>query len=201
LAGRPLYRHAVDLALEAGAARVLISTDIPQVLDAAHPPAVQALHRPAELCADETPMAPVLVHAIGATAIDGAVVLLQATSPLRALEDIASALERYRSGNFDLVMSVTTADRGVQKWGRIDNDRFVPLSLPQHVFSNRQALPPLVKPNGAIYVFDAQAFVARGGFPVDRIGAVEMPAERSQDIDTLADFEFCERQLMERRIP
>jgi CMP-N-acetylneuraminic acid synthetase len=28
--------------------------------------------------------------------------------------------------------------------------------------------------------------------------AVEMPPERSHDIDTLADFERCERLLMER---
>lgn len=195
LAGRPLYRHAVDLALTAGATRVLISTDMTEVLDAPHPPFVQGLRRPVELCADETPMAPVLLHAIAAAAVEGTVVLLQATSPLRALEDITGALERYRSGGFDLVMSVTEADRGVQKWGRIDNGRFVPLSLPQHVFSNRQALPPVVKPNGAVYVFDAQAFVARGGFPVERIGAVEMPPERSHDIDTLADFEHCERLL------
>ena len=49
--------------------------------------------------------------------------------------------------------------------------------------------------DGALYVFDAQAFVARGGFPSERIGALEMPSERSHDIDTLADFQHCERLL------
>ena len=197
LAGRPLYRHAVDLALAAGAARVVITTDIPEVLHAAHPPRVLALQRPADLCADDAPMAPVLVHAIQAARIEGTVVLLQPTSPLRELQDVTAALERYASGAFELVMSVTPADRGVLKWGRIDNHRFVPLSQPQHVFSNRQALPAVVKPNGALYVFDAQAFVGRGGFPVQHIGALEMPVQRSHDIDTLADFELCERLLAE----
>jgi N-acylneuraminate cytidylyltransferase len=143
----------------------------------------------------------VLVHAIPSAGIVGAVVLLQATSPLRAAQDVAAALDLYAARDYELVMTVTPADRGVLKWGRIDNGCFVPLSLPQHVFSNRQALPPVVKPNGAVYVFDAQALVARGGFPVDRIGAVEMPSERSHDIDTLADFERCERLLMERSSP
>jgi hydroxymethylbilane synthase len=41
------------------------------------------------------------------------------------------------------------------------------------------------------------AFVGRGGFPVQHIGALEMPAQRSHDIDTLADFELCERLLAE----
>jgi N-acylneuraminate cytidylyltransferase len=198
MAGRPLYRHAVDLALTAGASRVLITTDIPDVLSAEHPPRVQAVRRPAELCTDDTPMAPVLVHAIQSAGVVGTLVLLQATSPLRTAQDIAAALDLYAAGGYELVMSVTPADRGVLKWGRIDNGRFAPLSQPQHVFANRQSLPPVVKPNGAVYVFDAQAFVARGGFPVERIGAVEMPAERSHDIDNLADFEHCERLLMER---
>lgn len=199
LAGRPLYRHAVDLALAAGAGRVLISTDMAEVLGAAHPAGVQVLHRPGDLCADDTPMAPVLLHAIRAARLEGTLVLLQATSPLREQIDIQAALQRYRSGGFELVMSVTAADRGVLKWGRVDNGTFVPLSLPQHVFANRQSLPPVVKPNGAVYVFDAEAFLARGGFPVEHIGAVEMPPERSHDIDNLADFERCERLLIERQ--
>lgn len=195
LAGRPLYRHAVDLALEAGASRVIVSTDIAEILSMDHPQRVEVLHRPQSLCADDTPMAPVLLHAIEAAGIEGVVVLLQATSPLRAPEDLRAALERFAEGGHELVMSVTPADRGVLKWGRIDNGVFQPLSEPRHVFSNRQSLPPVVRPNGALYVFDAQGFATRGGFPVDRIGAVEMPAERSHDIDTLDDFEHCERWL------
>ncbi len=195
LAGRPLYRHAVDLALAAGAGRVVISTDIPELLNADHPAGVRALQRPQALCADDAPMAPVLVHAIESAGINGTVVLLQATSPLRVVEDVTAALARYASGDFELVMSVTPADRGVLKWGCVDNGRFVPLSQPAFVFSNRQSLPPVVRPNGAVYVFDAQAFVARGGFPSERIGALEMPSERSHDIDTLADFQHCERLL------
>lgn len=195
LAGRPLYQHAVDLALTAGARQVVITTDIEEVLNALHGPGIRALQRPLSLCTDDTPMEPVLRHAIDAVGLQGTIVLLQATSPLRSLEDCHGALERYSSGEFDLVMSVTAADRGVQKWGRIDHGRFVPLSLPQHLFANRQSLPPLFKPNGAIYVFDAQAFLNRGGFPRERIGVLEMPGERSQDIDSLADFELCERLL------
>lgn len=196
LAGKPLYRHAVDLALQAGARRVLITTDIPEVLSAKLPDAVMTLQRPAELCGDDVPMAPVLLHALQTARVQGVVVLLQATSPLRQVHDIQAALDSLSTGAFDLVMSVTEADRGVLKWGQVQPDgRFVPLSSPAHCFANRQTLPPVFKPNGAVYALRAEWFVARGSLVSERIGSVQMSAERSHDIDTLADFERCEALL------
>lgn len=196
LAGKPLYRHAVDVALAAGAARVLISTDIPEVLTAALPAGVLALERPAKLCGDDVPMAPVVLHALQTAQVQGPVVLLQATSPLREPVDVQQALSMLLRGEFDLVMSVTEADRGVLKWGQIQTDgRFVPLSSPEHCFANRQSLPPVYKPNGVVYAMDAQWFVDNQGFVSERIGSVVMPSERSFDIDNLADFERCESLL------
>lgn len=196
LAGKPLYRHAVDVALAAGASRVLISTDIEEVLTAQLPAGVQALLRPPELCGDTVPMAPVLVHALQTAQVQGLVVLLQATSPLRQVADVQAALERLASGCFDLVMSVTEADRGVLKWGQLQADgRFAPLSSPEHCFANRQSLPPVYKPNGAVYAMDAQWFIQQKSFVSEHIGTVIMPPERSHDIDNLSDFEHCDLLL------
>ena len=196
LAGKPLYRHAVDLALAAGASRVLISTDIPEVLTAELPHTVQALQRPPELCGDTVPMAPVLVHALQTGQVQGPVVLLQATSPLRQVVDVQQALARLASGAFDLVMSVTDADRSVLKWGQVQPDgRFVPLSSPEHCFANRQSLPSVYKPNGAVYAMNASWFIEQNSFVTERIGTVVMPPERSHDIDNLSDFELCEALL------
>jgi CMP-N-acetylneuraminic acid synthetase len=195
LAGKPLYRHAVDAALEAGAHRVILTTDIPEVLSASYPLAVQTIQRPPALCGDAVSMAPVLSHALQAAACEGTVVLLQATSPMRQASDIQAALHVFASGQHELVMSVTEADRGVLKWGRLDGDRFMPLSEPAFCFANRQSLPPVVRPNGAVYVMNAEWFLKRGSFVSERIGVVQMSAERSQDIDTLADFERCEAAL------
>ena len=195
LAGKPLYRHAVDAALEAGAYRVILTTDIPEVMSASYPLAVQTIQRPLALCGDAVPMAPVLSHALQAAACEGTVVLLQATSPMRQASDIQAALHVFASGQHELVMSVTEADRGVLKWGRLDGDRFMPLSEPAFCFANRQSLPPVVRPNGAVYVMNVEWFLKRGSFVSERIGVVQMSAECSQDIDTLADFERCEATL------
>lgn len=195
LAGKPLYRHAVDQALQAGAQRVVITTDIPEVLWAELPTQVTLVERPPELAGDTVPMAPVLQHALHTAECHGTVVLLQATSPLRLPSDIEAALAVFAGGYFELVMSVTSADRGVLKWGTLRGNRFQPLSDPAFCFANRQSLPPVVRPNGALYVLNAERFVASGSFVSDRIGVVEMPAERSQDIDSLDDFERCEAAL------
>jgi N-acylneuraminate cytidylyltransferase len=195
LAGKPLYRHAVDMAIAAGAQRVILTTDIEEVLSAQQPSTVQVIKRPAELCGDTVPMAPVLAHALQAASCEGTVVLLQATSPLRQIADIQTALDVFARGSFELVMSVTEADRGVLKWGLLKGERFESLSDPAYCFSNRQSLPMVVRPNGAVYVMQAQWFMDRMSFVSERIGVVQMSVENSQDIDTLADFERCEAAL------
>lgn len=198
LAGKPLYRHAVDLALDAGATQVIVSTDIAEILAAAAEPRVTLLARPAELCSDEAPMAPVIRHALEALDVKGTVVLLQATSPLRRASQLREALDRFAAGGVGLVMSVTDANRSVLKWGFVSEGRFEPLGRPEWCFANRQQLPPVYRPNGAIYVLDAARFRREGSFVTPDIGVVVMPEEDSADIDGLADFEHCAAVLAAR---
>ena len=70
LAGRPLYMHAVAQALGAGASQVLISTDIPEVLQADLPAGVKAWPRPPELAGDIMDRGIVLMAEAGIAAGD-----------------------------------------------------------------------------------------------------------------------------------
>lgn len=195
LAGVPLWRRAVDQALAAGASRVVVSTDIPEILAGAPLEGVTVLPRPEALASDNTPMAPVILHAIESLGLKDTLVLLQCTSPLRNTEDIVAGVERFAKGGVDLVMSVTEADRSVLKYGRISDGTFTALVDPSHPFTNRQSLPEVYRPNGAVYIFGADWFVGNGGFESDRIGALIMPSERSADIDTEDDFLRIEARL------
>lgn len=193
LAGKPLYQHAVDQGLAAGAGACYISTDIAQVLAQTHGPKVTAFARPAELSQDDTPMDAVLCHFVDHIYDgDGLVVLLQATSPLRQAEHLVSAVEKYRSGEFDLVMSVTPTPSGILKYGTADGDRYVPVSKPEYCFSNRQSLPKTYRPNGAVYVFSASWFRQNRQLATDNIGMLEMDEDSSLDIDTREDFDRAE---------
>ncbi|AZQ66531.1 acylneuraminate cytidylyltransferase family protein [Silicimonas algicola] len=195
LAGVPLWERAVAQGREVGAAEVLVTTDITDILSRDPMPGLTLLERPAELARDDTPMAPVLLHALAHIEGQARIVLLQATSPLRSVDDIRSAVALHESGAFDLVKTVTPTNPGVLKYGRMDGVRFVPLADPAFCFANRQGLPPVMRPNGAAYVFDKDWFLANGGFVTDRIGAVVMPEDRAQDIDTAEDFARAEAIL------
>jgi CMP-N-acetylneuraminic acid synthetase len=196
LAGKPLFQYSLDAAYAAGATHCVISSDIDSILNLPQTANLTTLRRPTALQGDTVDMAAVLLDTILRGQLTGTMVLLQATSPLRTAAHIRAGLEVFASGNYELVMSVTQAQRSVLKWGMLDQGRFKPLAEPAYCFSNRQQLPELVRPNGALYIFDAQWFVRNQGFVTDQIGAIEMSENDSLDIDTLDDFERCEQQLL-----
>jgi CMP-N-acetylneuraminic acid synthetase len=200
LNGKPLYHYALDAALAAGATRVLISTDIPEVLQAKHPETVVVVPRPLHLCGDTVDMSSLLLHLISSQALIGTLALLQATSPLRTVAHIQAGLALFETRQHDLVITVTPGERSVLKWGFLDaaQGSFTPISEPKYCFSNRQQLPEIVRPNGALYVFDANWFASNGGFVTDRIGALSMSAHDSLDIDNAADFADCAIALQQK---
>ena len=196
LNGIPLYRHTLDQALRA-VGRCVITTDIPEILTADLPDKCMVISRPPHLAQDTTTMEEVLFHVFEyletSKILPEMAVLLQATSPLRRDKDIHDAIYRYQSGQDELVMSVTPTDPKFLKYGFLKDGKFNPVSCNQYCFENRQNLPDMVRPNGAVYVFSPEDFRKNRGLTTDKIGAVEMPESVSCDIDTEADFLTVER--------
>lgn len=191
-AGLPLYEHAVCQGLRC-CAGCIVSTDIESVLTTPANDGRFIHRRPADLATDTTPMDEVLKEMV--TSLDLArknIVLLQATSPLRSDANILEAVELHRSGEFDLVLSVAEGDRSILKSGLIEDGRFVPVRKPEYCFTNRQSLPGVYRPNGAVFVFSSDWFLANGGLATDKIGAVIMHTSQSHDIDTEEDFTQAE---------
>ena len=198
LNGKPLYMHTVEQAIAAGAERVVVSTNITEVINSSYDPRVTVLVRPDNLCGDNIPMVPVLAHAIKAANIRGLVGLLQATSPLRSVISIKRALNIWQNHSYEMIMSVSEADKSALKSGFLVGDEFIALGDPEFCFSNRQALPDIYKPNGAIFIMDAQKFITFNSFVFGKIGTIKMPKIESIDIDTASDFEVCEEILAKR---
>ncbi|MEM9271305.1 MAG: acylneuraminate cytidylyltransferase family protein, partial [Pseudomonadota bacterium] len=186
--GQPLYLRAVHQGLRCVSACV-VSTDDPAVLNASMPQGCHLHQRPAQLAQDSTPMAPVLKDVILACGLEDArLVLLQATTPLRDDSDIAQALSLHETGDYDTVLSVRETNPTILKYGTLQGAEFTAVSSPDYCFSNRQDLPSVYAPNGAVYVFSAADFLKAGAIPSARMGAVVMSVERSYDIDTREDF-------------
>ena len=199
LAGKPLYLHSVNQAIEAGIEQVFISTNIPEIIRAKLPDFARIVKRPDELSTDSMPMAPVITDFLSRIYTAPAnVVLLQPTSPLRTSAQIKDALELFCAGGCSSVMSVCPTMNSVLKYGTIDNGEFNAMRNNADCFANRQTLRSVYRPNGAIYVFDADEFRRSAAFPIQNIKPLVMNEDTSVDIDSIEDFEICERILNER---
>ncbi|MEM9369222.1 MAG: acylneuraminate cytidylyltransferase family protein [Planctomycetota bacterium] len=198
-AGRPLFEHAVRQGIRTTGGCV-VSTDINSILKADFDDNRQIHKRSEALATDQAPIELAIIEAIERCYLHTqTIVLLQATSPTRQDRDVHAAIELYQTGEFDLVMSVAPHDNSVLKFGTVTNDRYVPVADPAYCFANRQQLPEVFKPNGAVYVFSAAWLLENGALATNRIGALIMPLNRSLDIDTLEDFEQAERIFVSAR--
>ena len=151
---------------------------------------VKQHQRSPELSTDQSTMAELMLELIRQYELQNStIVLLQPTSPLRRDEDISKCIETYNKNNFELIFTVSSQDSALLKSGLVQGNRFIPLREPEFTFMNRQDLPKLFRPNGAVYVFNGGWFEKNGGFTSTNTGVVEMPKENSLDIDSQEDFD------------
>lgn len=202
LSGKPLLAWTVEAAIASGRFRdVVVSSDDPDVLAVAEPYGVLMHSRSAALSSDTASTSDAMGSILDWLEQTGrsyeTCVLLQPTSPLRSAEDIASALELYRQGARQTVISVS--DVGVPSgWlGTIDSmGRMKGFSALSGAGEGPQ---PTYRLNGAIYVFDCLRFRDTGRYQTDINLAFVMPAERAIDIDTALDLAVCEFLLQNER--
>ena len=120
------------------------------------------------------------------------VCILQVTSPLRTVSDVA---ESYRllmqNPDADGVVSVSPYHHHPYWAFQIENG-FVRPDRPDQVITSRRLLPPLYHPDGVIYWFRA-ANVLAGRPPYEgRILAYHTPPTSAVDIDEPEDFAYAE---------
>ena len=188
LGSKKLFQITLDQALRC-VGEVIISSDknLDEELKSYK---VKQHQRSPELSADQSTMAELMLELIRKYELQNTtIVLLQPTSPLRRDEDISKCIETYNKKNFDLLFTVSSQDRAVLKSGFVQGNKFIPLEDPDFIFMNRQDLPELFRPNGAVYVFNGGWFEKNGGFSSTNMGVVEMPTENSWDIDSQEDFD------------
>ena len=186
--GIPLYLRTVNQALRI-TEKCIINTDIDSVLKRKDfNKNILLFKREAEFAKDNTPMNLVLKDLFKKiNLVNKVIILLQATSPLRQDEDIKNAINIFKKNNYSMVMSVKKADSVFLKYGYEKNQKFIPFAK-QYLYKNRQSLPKVLSPNGAIYIFSVNEFLKRNKIPENNIGYYEMPVDRSIDIDKKEDL-------------
>lgn len=208
LQGKPLIAHSILQALESKLFdAVAVSSDSEEILRTARQFGAHVLvRRPEEMATDTAPKVPVIYHCmLEAERMLGAafevLVDLDATSPLRLVDDIVGAVSLLEDTGASNVITGTPARRSPYfNLVELNPQGFVQLSksLPVAIV-RRQDSPRCFDMNASIYVWRRAAFVAEPKIFYPDTRLFEMPEERSHDIDSELDFEIV-RLLMERRI-
>lgn len=179
--GKTLVARAVECALESSLFdRVVVSSDDAKTILEAHRCGAITRDRGASLSADDTLSIEVVRDVLDwRRHIFGehfeAVVLLQPTSPLRIPADIAGTLAVMKYADASLSVVETPSNGLSLQFG--DGNRLMPIP------------GRLVKPNGAVFALKVSALAMGLDWGSSQPYAYIMPAERSVDIDTLADLD------------
>ena len=200
LHGRPLMAYTIEQALESGLfAHVVVSTDSEEIAETAKTFGAEAWFlRPAELAADEAPKLPAIRHALlEAEQHYGqefdVLVDLDATSPLRIVEDIIRAFEQFIAEKADILITGCLARKNpyFNMVERVD-DRIQKVKQLDKPPVRRQDAPKVYDMNASIYIWKREALLGYDTLFVDKTSLYVMPEERSVDIDTELDWDFVE---------
>ncbi|WP_144791737.1 cytidylyltransferase domain-containing protein [Kocuria palustris] len=207
LAGRPLVAWTIRSALSAHEdLRVVVSTDSPRIADtAASAGAEVPFLRPSELAQDTTPTEPVVEHALADHRLTRgepeAVMLLQATSPLRLPGTLDRAVRQLRAEGLDSLVGAVPESPFLWARGPQPGDGARPAYDVDHRLRRQEMTPADLRyrENGSLYVTRPWVYDERHNRLGGRIGLFELDPLEGVDIDTELDFQLAELQVRAHR--
>ena len=204
--GRTLLHYVAEAARQATrVSKVVLSTDDDEIAQVGRQAGLEVpFMRPAELAADETPMLPVLRHAIDQVAAGGwtpeYVVLLQPTSPCRRSTHIDDALSLLMTQGADSVVTVVEVPKHLSPdyVMKIEDGTLRPF-LPEGArVTRRQDVRPAYYRDGTVYAFRRDTIERFGNIYGDRCLPLVIDASESLSIDSPADWAEAKRILEAR---
>lgn len=206
--GLPLIAHTIMFAkMCPEISRCIVSTDSSEIAKvAAEFGGDVPFLRPAVLAQDETPVLPVLQHALSYAEEHGdppydLLLLLDPTSPAREPGDIAGALRALlERPTATSIIGVSKPEHNPISHGVVDREGWmVDLIEGANRYERRQEVPPSYQINGSLYLWRTEYLrpekVSWRRLP--RQMMYEIPRYRTMSIDTLREFQLGEI-LLER---
>jgi len=204
LGGKPLIAWSIETAQAVGAIdRTIVSTDDNEIADVARRYGAEVYRRPAHLSTDSALVIDALRDLIGRLGAEGetgrVMVLLEPTCPFRSPADVHDCASGVVVDGRDSMAAFKEAELNPYRAWTVEDGRpatFIPGADP---WLPRQQLPAAYQLSGAVYCFRTDRLPADGrGLLFGDAGGAIMPAERSVDIDTPADFQLAEMMLAKR---
>ena len=204
LDGIPLINYSIRAGLRSKYVdSVIVSSDDPEILRIAEQQGAGTLQRPVGLATDSASPHAVIAHALETledqTQIYDMVILLQPTSPLRNEKHVDEAFELLKQmDDRTSLISVYFPEKSPYKCFISDESGYLKgLVSDDAPFMNRQDLPQVFMPNGAIYIFGVKEFSKENRIPMKRAIPYIMTETESIDIDTLNDVKLVEKIMQE----
>lgn len=201
LMGLPLIAHSIALAkLCPEITRCVVSTDSDEIaaVARAHGGEVPFL-RPAELARADTPMWPVLRHALaeverGEGSPYDLLLLLDPTSPTRLPGDVSAAVARLLASDADGIVSVSKPEFSPLWHTVVEKDGLMADWQPGGaLIDRRQDAPEIYRINGLLYAWRTAFVRTAGGWRAGgRNLMLVVPDERAVSIDDEAQFRRAE---------
>ncbi len=204
IAGRPLIAHSVQHAIDSGLfEHVAVSSDDPAILAAAKEAGADIMvQRPDNLATDEAPKIPVIQHCLRDAErqtgkVFDHVIDLDATSPLRTIDDIKAVVDILKQDGVSNVLTAAPARRSpyftlleCDENGAPHLSKTAPVTVVR-----RQDAPPCYDMNAAVYGWTRTSLLENDSLFGPDTRLYVMPEERSIDIDSELDFRIVEMLL------
>jgi CMP-N-acetylneuraminic acid synthetase len=203
LAGRPLLAYTAAAALGSGVCdRVVLSTEDEEIAEVGRACGLEVpFLRPGELATDESPMLPVLQHAVEWLRADGflpdIVVILQPTSPLRRAEHVRDVVRTLIDTSADSVVTVLELPRHLSPdyVMRMDAGRLVPFLDEGARVTRRQDARAAYVREGTAYACWRATLERFGNLYGEDCRPFLMEPAHSLSIDSPEDWAEAERRL------
>jgi len=187
--GKPLLQYTIESAKKSDANDVWVSTDCPNIMRVAINSKANVLMRPSNISGDKSKSEEALLHFADTIKFD-ILVFIQPTSPLLSHEDINVGIQLMKSGHYDSLFSAYK-EHWIPRWNNdITPDNWDIYSRPM-----RQDVKDRWVENGAVYFTTKKQLETSKLRYGGRIGVLEMPPNRSFQIDTFADLEVVKKIL------
>jgi len=198
--GKPLIAHTILQAKKANCFDcIVVSSDSKDILNISKEFGVDyVVQRPDEMASDQAAKLPAIQHCIKEieeithceydTIVD-----LDATSPLRIIDDIHKSIEMLENSNDSNNLVTGTRSRRSPYFNLVELSKKGFVRTSKNLDSpiiRRQDSPKCFDLNASIYIWKREAFYHNTTVLTDDTSLFIMPEERSIDIDTELDFEI-----------
>ncbi len=199
LLGKTLLQRAIEVAQKSTLIdKVFVSTEDSEIIEIAKENGAEVIVRPSNLAGDHTPEWEAWRHAVEFVSEQYGefenMVSVPATSPLRILQDIDTAINQRNNSGADVCLAVTESHRNpyFNMVRRVAPGRVRLAIEPLETISRRQDVPAIYDITTVVYVVRSEFIISKQGIFEGQVTYVQIPKKRSIDIDDAEDLKLAE---------